>query len=492
MTAEPLAIISARLLAMPPDKLRRLDRALAGVPRDGNTSFGDWLPKARPEFSWGYRHFQHMRGALDRVTARQVKRVYFSVPIRHGKSEHNTIAYAGYRLERDPHTRILICSYNQRQAEKFSREICRLVKRRGVPLSVEKDGASEWETAAGGGVKAFGSGSGVASVNADLIILDDPIGSRDDAESAAERDRVWDWITNDLLARCEPHTAVLFTGSRWHTDDPGGRIIDGQAGQWEVVDLPAEAEENDPLGRAVGEPLWPELRGKEWLEEKRKELGAYGFASLLQGRPRPRGGGMFRWDWWKLTDSVPADGRLIRYWDLAGTEADGGDPDWTVGALLCREPSRKGENGKVVSGRTFVVDVARFRHSVGQRDAEMERVAKADAKRYEGRELSWWLEKEAGIGGKDRTTELVRRIQGAGVGVRTEAATQNKVIRAEPLASAVEAGNVYLCPGSWRDDLRRECGEFPTGKHDDITDALSGGYNKLSVSGPLFGTPVEV
>lgn len=472
-------------------RLARDQPAAADTPTAATERFGEWLQVARPEFRWDYPHFVHMQGVLDRITAAALRRVYFSVGIRHGKSESNTISFGAYQLERDPTFRLLLGSYNQKQANKFSRSIRRLLKARGVPLSKEKDGAEEWETEAGGGVRAVGSGSGVASVNADGIILDDPIGSRDDAESAAERDRVWDWITNDLLARCEPHTWVMMTGSRWHTDDPGGRLIDGQAGPWHVVDLPAEAVEGDPLGRAVGEPLWPELRGAEWLEEKRKELGAYGFASLLQGRPRPRGGGMFKWDWWKLVDSVPADGRLVRYWDLAGTEADGGDPDWTVGALLCREPGRKGEGGRTVSGRTFVVDVARFRHSVGQRDAEMERVARADAKRYEGRELSWWLEKETGIGGKDRTTELVRRLQSAGVSVRTEAATANKVIRAEPFASAVEAGNVYLCPGPWRDEFRRECAEAPTGKHDDQWDSASGAYNKLNVSGPLFVLPTE-
>jgi hypothetical protein len=110
--------------------------------------FGDWLTLARPEFRWDYRHFVHMQAVLDRVTASTARRVYFQVPIRHGKTEHNTIGYIAYRLERDPTTRVLLGSYNQRQAEKFSRDLRRLVKARGVPLSKDKDGASEWETAA--------------------------------------------------------------------------------------------------------------------------------------------------------------------------------------------------------------------------------------------------------------------------------------------------------------------------------------------------------
>lgn len=401
-------------------------------------------------------------------------------------SESNTISFGAYQLERNPHFRLLLGSYNQKQANKFSRSLRRLLKARGVPLSAEKDGAEEWETEAGGGLRAVGSGSGVASVNADGIILDDPLGSRDDAESEAERDRVWDWITNDLLARCEPHTWVMMTGSRWHQDDPGGRIIDGRAGPWHVVDLPAEAIEGDPLGRGVGEPLWPELRGSEWLAEKRMELGAYGFASLLQGRPQPRGGGMFKWDWWKLASEVPTSGTLIRYWDTAGTDADGSnDPDYTAGVLMQREPTTKDKDGKRGGGRTFILDVAHFRFSVGQRDAEIERVARADLARYGGR-VRWWFEQETGIGGKDRSKSLQRMVQNVGLAVSLEPATGDKLIRAEPLASAAEAGNIYLGPGEWRDGFRREAAEAPTGKHDDRWDAAAGAYNKLANDRPYL------
>jgi predicted phage terminase large subunit-like protein len=458
------------IAALTPAERAALDRLLG---RAAFPMFGPWLAAARPQFRWDYRHFRRLQAVLDRVTAGDLRRVYFQCPIRHGKTEHNTIGYAAYRLERDPAERLLVCSYNSRRAEKFSREVRRLVAARGVPLSQKKDGAGEWETTAGGGVQAVGAGSGVASVNADLILVDDPIGSREDAESTATRERVWDWLTNDVLARCEPHTAVLLTMSRWHSDDPAGRLLDGRAGTWHVVDLPAEAEPGDPLGRPPGEPLWPELRGAVWLAEKRAELGAYGFASLLQGRPRPRSGGMFKWEWWGLVGDLPLAGPLVRYWDLAGTEGGGGtDPDWTVGALLGRRPD----------GRTVVCDVARFRHAVGRRDAEIEAVAKADAARYGGR-ARWWLERESGIGGADRTALLVRRIQAAGVPVTAEPATVNKVVRAEPLASACEAGNVLLGPGDWRDAVRAEAADFPTGKHDDVVDALSGAFNKLALGG---------
>lgn len=440
--------------------------------------FGDWMADARPDYEWNAPHFLVMQAQLDRITASQLFRLYVQVPIRHGKTEHNTVGYGSYRIERNPKTRILVGSYNDKRAQAFSREIRKLVIARGVELG-ERNTAGEWETAAGGGVYAVGAGAGVASVNADLILIDDPLGSRDDAESQAKRDQVWDWLTNDILARCEPQTAVVVTMSRWHQDDPAGRLLDQQRARWTVIDLPAEAEENDPLGRAVGAPLWPQWRNAAWLQEKREELGAYGFASLLQGRPRPREGGMFKWAWWQHLPAIPAAGPMIRYWDLAGTEAKGKghDPDFSAGALLCRMTDK----------RTAVVDVARFRKSINERDVEVEAIAAADLRDYRDR-IRWWIETEAGIAGEERTSSLVRRLQAIGMAVSTEHPTGKKVHRAEPFASATEAGNVVLCPGAWRDPFRSEAADFPNGKHDDQIDAAAGAFAKLSIPVGSWGS----
>lgn len=437
--------------------------------------FRAWLPIARPEYRWDYRFMGVLHDALEGVVAGTVKRLILSIAVRHTKTEHIT-SLAAYCLERDPWLQILFGSYNQQQADKVSRDIRRLARSRGVKMSEDRDAAREWETAAGGGVRAVGAGAGVASVNAQLILIDDPIGSRDEAESQVQRDRVWDWITSDILARCVPETRVIVSHPRWHQDDPIGRLKDRQEGRWTLIDLPGRAEPNDPLGRAEGEPLWPELRGEDWLDEKRAELGEYGFASLVQGRPRPREGGMFKWAWWQLLDAVPGAGPMVRYWDLAGTDPKGGghDPDYSAGALLCR----------MSDARTAIVEVMRFRKSIAARDAELLQLAVADRATYGGR-VRWWIETEAGIAGAERTSALVRQLQAKGMPVYTEHPTGNKTLRAEPLASAAEAGNVLLCPGAWRDAFRSEAADFPFGKHDDQVDATAGALAKLSL--PVAG-----
>jgi predicted phage terminase large subunit-like protein len=435
--------------------------------------FGEWIERARPEFRWDAPHFRVMQGTLDQVTGGELLRVIFQLPIRHAKTEHNTISYNAYRLERDPSARLLIISHNQQMAHKFSRAVRRLAVQRGVQVSADRNTAGEWETTAGGGVTALGIGSGTASLNADLITVDDPIGKRADAESDATRGAIWDALTNDVLSRTEPHTPVVLTMSRWHTDDPVGRLLDGQAGPWHLVDLPGRAEDDDALGRGPGHPLWEDERGTEWLDGKLAELGSYGFASLIQGRPRPREGGMFKWDWWQLIDSVPATGLMVRYWDTAGTVDTGdNDPDYTAGALACR----------MVDGRTALVDVARFRESVAVRDAKMEAMARDDLRLYGGR-IRWFVETESGIQGTERTSQLVRRIQNTGMPTYADPRpTKGKTARAEPLASKAEAGNVVLCPGEWRDPFRLEAADFPGGAHDDMVDAAGGADAKLAAT----------
>jgi predicted phage terminase large subunit-like protein len=121
----------------------------------------------------------------------------------------------------------------------------------------------------------------------------------------------------------------------------------------------------------------------------------------------------------------------------------------------------------------------RFQKSVAARDARLREVCAQDLARYPGR-IRWWIETEAGIAGAERTAELVRGLQAMGMPVYTEHPTGSKEIRAEPLASKAEAGNVWLCPGPWRDAFRSEAADFPGGRHDDQVDAAAGADAKLA------------
>ena len=156
--------------------------------------------------------------ASERVTRGECKRLMLFVPPRHGKSEMTTIRYPVYRLECEPSMRVILGAYNATLAQKFSRK-ARNVARTRLALNTERTAVEDWETTAGGGLRAVGVGGGVTGMGANLVIIDDPVKSREEAESATYRDRCWDWYRDDLYTRLEPDGAIVLIQTRWHEDD---------------------------------------------------------------------------------------------------------------------------------------------------------------------------------------------------------------------------------------------------------------------------------
>lgn len=177
------------------------------------------------------------------------------LPPRHGKSELATIHYAAYRLLVDQSLRVIIGAYNHSLACTFSRQTRRIAKEFGFSFSDDQNKQNQWSSEHGGGLYAVGVGSGVTGYGADLVIIDDPVKSRAEAESPTYRARVMDWYQNDLYTRLHPAAIVLIM-TRWHSLDLAGQLLeqaDEGGEQWEVVSLPALAEEHDLIGRQPGE-----------------------------------------------------------------------------------------------------------------------------------------------------------------------------------------------------------------------------------------------
>jgi predicted phage terminase large subunit-like protein len=379
-----------------------------------------------------------------------------------------TVRYTVYRLSLDPTLRVIIGAYNQTLAEKFSRDARRIAED-VLPLSRARASAGDWETLPGGGVRAVGVGAGVTGHGAGLLIIDDPVRSREDADSEVYRDRAWDWFRDDLYTRLEPRGAAVLIMTRWHMDDLAGRILaemEGGGEAWEVLSLPALAEENDPLGRTPGEALCPERYDVPDLQRIKGVLGSYSFSALYQGSPVPREGGMFKWAWFNpAVEARPAEVEArVRYWDTAGTEGQG---DYTAGVLMSRTKE----------GLFWIEDVTRGQWSPARRDAEIRATAEQD-----GEAVEVWLERETGVAGTERSQATVRAL--AGFTARFEPVTGDKVHRADPLAAQAEAGNVRMVRGAWNHAYLQELCGFPSGAHDDQVDASSGAFAKLADAAP--------
>ncbi len=271
--------------------------ACAPVTGARDPGFIEWLKRVSPNMTWTWRHQQYIYKQLQRVTDGLCKRLMIFMPPRHGKSELVTVRYTAWRMRRKPSMNVILASYGQKLANRFSRSIRRvlcddaLLSEPGAVATGSNDGrfpetgnsattgssdrqsvaagagnpvatapgsdamfpfisqkpvnsVAEWGTAAGGGLRAVGVGSGVTGFGADLIVIDDPVKNRAQAESETYRERVWDWYTDDLYTRLEPNGAIVLIQTRWHEDDLAGRLLkqmDDGGDQWEIVDLPAIA-----------------------------------------------------------------------------------------------------------------------------------------------------------------------------------------------------------------------------------------------------------
>lgn len=423
-------------------------------------SFEAWLPLVTPTYKWHWQHLAHIRRYLGQITTGKINRLMLFVPPRHGKSEMTTVRFPVWTLERQPEKRVIIGAYNQILANKFSRKARRVAEGR-FPINPERSAVEDWETLAGGGLRAVGVGGGITGQGGDLIIIDDPIKNREEANSETYRERVWDWYTDDLYTRLEPNGAIILIMTRWHEDDLAGRILaSDDAPNWVVVNLPAEAEEDDPLGREIGAALCPERFDLEALRGIKTVLGN-SYHALYQQRPVAQEGEMLKRGWFELVEATPAQARRVRYWDKAGTAGGGAK---TSGALMSE-----------YNGLFYIEDMITGQWAAGEREAVIKQTALID-----GAAVSIWVEQEPGSGGKESAEATIKNL--GGFAVYADRVTGDKVTRAEPFAAQALAGNVKMKRAGWNNELLNELTTFPYGRYKDQVDSLSGAFNKLAVN----------
>lgn len=424
-------------------------------------------------------HLDLLNKAFLDVAAGACNRLAVFMPPRHGKSEFLSHWAPAWYLGTFPERRVIQCGYGDEFATTWGRRVRDTIDeayREGVfPVRVRRDlrAADDWQLQGHkGGLLAAGVGGAITGRGADLLLIDDPIKSRAEADSPAFRRRLWDWYTNDAYTRLEPDGAVVLIQTRWHHDDLAGRLLramaEGTGDQWRVISLPALAEEDDLLGRSPGQALWPERYSREKLLDVKRILGGYAFASLYQQRPTPREGGFFRSEWFTYVDEAPPREqwlRFVRYWDLAGTQ-DGGD--WTAGALLVLARD----------GYMYLVDVRHAQLSPHGVEQLVVQTARRD-----GPGIPIVIEQDPGQAGKAQVEQYQRLPDLRQYGVWGNRADGPKHVRAEPFASRLEGGMLRLVRGAWNADFSDElCGYNPEDNNpqDDQIDAVAGAYTIIT------------
>ncbi len=265
-------------------------------------SFQFWCEQALAPLGFEpARHHQLLIHELEDVAGGVCDRLMVLMPPGSAKSKYISELFPAWLLCRRPQATIIAASHTGELAERFGRKVRNSIVEHGdllgYGLAGDRKAAGQWETDQGGEYFAVGVGGAVTGRRADLGIIDDPVKSREEAESATIREKVWDWYRSDFYTRLKPGAAVVVVQTRWHEEDLSGKLLaemETGGDRWRVLKLPAFANsQDDPLGRAVNEPLWPGWESADELNRKRAALGERDFGALFQQDPRPAGTSFF-------------------------------------------------------------------------------------------------------------------------------------------------------------------------------------------------------
>jgi predicted phage terminase large subunit-like protein len=287
------------------------------------------------------RHLDLLSQKITLLKQRKLTRLMVSMPPRSGKSMLIDIFTPAWWLADAPKDRIILAGYGEQFARAWGAKVRDLIIEYGEDLNLllnkDRTAADDWELTTGGGMVCVGVGGALMGRGADLLIIDDPIKSSEEADSPTYRDKMWEWFQSTAITRLQPGGVVIAVMTRWSTDDLFARIQqNAPPGEWEVINLPAQAEADDVLGRLPNEPLWPEQFPDDPNYEKRKaSMSPFWWSALYQGRPVPAGGGLIKEDWLRYYHTLPDGDQWIQSWDFSLKDTT--TSDYTVGQVWCRK-----------------------------------------------------------------------------------------------------------------------------------------------------------
>jgi len=418
--------------------------------------FYDWLKESTPTFNWDWIHLQYIQKYINKILDKKINRLMIFCPPRHGKSEMTTIRFPIYWLCRNPTHRIIVGAYNQTLADKFSRS-SRRIGREYLKLNQERTAVQDWETIQGGGYRAVGVGGGITGQGGHLIVIDDPVKSREEANSPTYRDKVWDWFRDDLYTRLEPDGAMILIMTRWHESDLAGRILESDfADDWNIINLPALAEDNDVLGRSVGDALCPDRFPRKTLLKIKNVIG-YNFEALYQQRPSIQEGQIIPVKDLVDYEELPKFDFILQSWDTAFKTKQ--ENDFSVGTTW-----------GVTSTGYYLID--RYKNKVMFPDLKQE--VKRLAYQYNPNIIL--IEDRASGQSLIQELRCDSKLPISAVKVDTD-----KGSRANACTPTIASGSVFIPKrASWRNDLIHNLAVFPNGMYDDDVDSVTMALNYLT------------
>lgn len=395
-----------------------------------------------------------------------VKILCLSMPPQHGKSMLITQTYPSYYLMKNPNDKTIIISYGDDLARLFGRKNKEKIKEFGAELfgyELGKNTDTDMDIKGHrGSIISRGIMAGITGQSADLIIIDDPIKSAIEANSEVYRNRIWEEFLNSIYTRLSAKGKIVIIQTRWHEDDLIGRVMNELSDKSLYINIPLEAEENDPLGREPGDSLFPEIgKDKEWLESTKKvymtKEGQRSWLALYQGRPTAQDGNLVKRDYFKYYSIMPEQfDQVLQSWDCTFKDSDGSD--YVVGQVW----GRKGPN-------KYLLDMVRARMGF---PTTMNAILNMTRK--------WPQAYMKLIEDKANGSAIIQVLSRKVEGIMPVTPKESKLARVQSILPQIECGNVYLPIGAaWLEEFIDECCKFPNGKHDDMVDAMSQALSKM-------------
>ena len=399
-------------------------------------------------------------------------------PPQHGKSMTITEALPSWYLGRYPTARVIEASYNEETAERFSRRNKEKIRSSGAILfgtSIgDIDRATEFELSNHQGrMISRGIMSGITGNPANLLIIDDPIKNRVEADSETLRNRVWDEWNNSLKTRLAANAKVVIIMTPWHEDDLAARIMRTEHNV-QLLRLPVEAELDDPLGRPLGAPLCPEL-GKDaaWLADFKSAYlrdpdgGARAWAALYQCSPRVEEGNMVKRQWWQYYDQNDVKTFGTEIISVDATFKDKDDNDF----VSIQVWGKRGNN--------YYCEYCMNKHLNFLATLHAIRTVK----------LMFPRAQQVLIEDKANGSAIINVLQQEMFCIPVNP-RGGKVARVNAVSAAIESGHTFLPRSApWVGDFVDQFAAFPNAPHDDMVDAASQALTYLIYSSGVTDLP---
>lgn len=383
------------------------------------------------------------------------------LPVQTGKSFTLTETLPSWYIGQHPDDGVILVSYNDDFAQKFGRKNLDKVQTFGKPLfdielSKKKKSNDTFEIEGHkGAVISRGVSAGITGNPARLMIIDDPIRNREESDSQNTRDKIWNEWKDSMRTRLSAGAKVIVVMSRWHEDDLIGRMMENEP-NFRYLRIPLECEdENDPLGRKIGESIAPELgKDTEWKDKFKltclREDGIRTWNSLYQGIPSSERGNIIRREWWQYYTDLPRIDLMVMSVDCA---FEGKQTSDKVAIQVW------GKTGSDV----YLID------SINQQMGFNDTVKQIRNVKNKYPQITMTL-----IEKKANGAAVIDTLRSEIMGIIPIEPRGSKIARVEAITPYIESGNVWLPKySSFTEEFVDQCSSFPRGKNDDLVDACS-------------------